>query len=390
MWQGALDVATGSPSGGTIAAFVMTGGLVAGAVRRARPRSMETCCAARAQRRGWASCSRNSRRSGRRPAPRPSAVGARPAGVRGCDLPLSDPPGQSRAQRISLACRSGPARGWRVVGPSGAGKSDPVPACPAFLRPRDRPRDCWMACRCLDADPADVARAHRHGAAGEDDLRRPPLATTSATAGWDASEEEIWAAAEAANAADSLRALPEGLDTYLGEGGARLRAAQRQRCGHRPRGAARCAAAAARRGDLRLDAESERLVQGALERLMEGRTTHRHRPSPCNGARGGPDHRDGPGPHRGGRPARCAGRASRALCPPRPPPVRRSISHRSNEPGIEPAIHVLASRGLDQAFMPTGVIVATARYPSSSRFRCPLDYSRSGPGRRSPGQRVRR
>jgi len=46
---------------------------------------------------------------------------------------------------------------------------------------------------------------------------------------WDASDEQLWAAAEAANASTFLRALPDGLDTFLGEGGARLSGGQRQR-----------------------------------------------------------------------------------------------------------------------------------------------------------------
>src|SRR4029453_2813957 len=83
----------------------------------------------------------------------------------------------------------------------------------------------------------------------------------------------IWAAAEAANAAGFLRTLPQGLDTYLGEGGARLAGGQRQRLS--------IARAVLRDAPLllldeatsALDAESEQLVQQALERLMEGRTT---------------------------------------------------------------------------------------------------------------------
>jgi ABC-type dipeptide/oligopeptide/nickel transport system ATPase component len=46
---------------------------------------------------------------------------------------------------------------------------------------------------------------------------------------WDADDDAIWAAAEAANAAGFLRALPDGLDTFLGEAGARLSGGQRQR-----------------------------------------------------------------------------------------------------------------------------------------------------------------
>ena len=71
----------------------------------------------------------------------------------------------------------------------------------------------------------------------------------------------------------SCSKLPEGLDTYLGEGGARLSGGQRQRVA--------IARALLRDAPLllldeatsALDAESERLVQASLERLFEGRTT---------------------------------------------------------------------------------------------------------------------
>jgi ATP-binding cassette subfamily B protein len=80
-------------------------------------------------------------------------------------------------------------------------------------------------------------------------------------------------AAEAANAAEFLRKLPQGLDTFMGEGGARLSGGQRQRIA--------IARAVLRDAPLllldeatsALDAESERLVQDSIERLVQGRTT---------------------------------------------------------------------------------------------------------------------
>jgi ATP-binding cassette, subfamily B, bacterial MsbA len=89
----------------------------------------------------------------------------------------------------------------------------------------------------------------------------------------DATEDEVVAAARAANADDFISALPDGYDTVVGDRGSRLSGGQRQRV-------------AIARAILKdppillldeatssLDNESERLVQDALDRLKVGRTT---------------------------------------------------------------------------------------------------------------------
>jgi subfamily B ATP-binding cassette protein MsbA len=88
----------------------------------------------------------------------------------------------------------------------------------------------------------------------------------------DATDDEIVAAAKLANAHEFIERLPQGYDTWVGEGGTLLSVGQRQRIA--------LARALLRQPTIlvldevtsHLDAESEAAVQQALERAMEGRT----------------------------------------------------------------------------------------------------------------------
>jgi ATP-binding cassette subfamily B protein len=269
IWQGALDVAAGRMSGGTIAAFVLYGGLLAGAFGALTEVYGDLLRAAGASER--LSELLNAEPEIRAPA-EPKTLPEPARGELAFEQVTFHYPTRrevSALKDFSLAIR--PRERLAVVGPSGAGKTTLFQLAERFYDP-DEGRILLDGVDLKDADPADIRQ--RIALVPQDSVLFAASARDNLRYGnWNASEDELWQAARDANAEEFLRALPDGLDTFMGEGGARLSGGQRQRIA--------IARALLRNAPLllldeatsALDAESERLVQDALDRLMEQRTT---------------------------------------------------------------------------------------------------------------------
>lgn len=89
----------------------------------------------------------------------------------------------------------------------------------------------------------------------------------------DATDEEIEVAAKKANALDFISALPDGLDTLVGERGVKLSGGQRQRIAIARAILKDAPILVLDEATSALDSESEKLIQDALKKLMEGRTS---------------------------------------------------------------------------------------------------------------------
>src|SRR5262245_57975589 len=170
---------------------------------------------------------------------------------------------------ISFTLRKGEKLG--IVGPSGAGKSTLVTLILRFMDPQ-RGRS-FVGDR--DLCNLSLSFLRRHVAVVDQDtyLFYGTVAENLRLARPEATQEEIEAAARAANAHGFIMSLPNGYETLVGERGARLSGGERQRV----------AIARALLKDASIlvldealssvDAQNEVLIQEALSRLMEGRTT---------------------------------------------------------------------------------------------------------------------
>jgi ATP-binding cassette subfamily B protein len=225
MWQGAVDVQAGRITGGTIAAFVLTGALVAGAFGALTEVYGDLL-------RGAGAAGRLAELLAEEPAikapERPRPLPSPPRGeleFRSVTFRYPTRRELSAIEDFSLHVR--PGETVAVVGPSGAGKSTLFQLALRFYDP-EAGGVLIDGVPLTEADP-EAARSRIALVPQETVIFAASARDNLRYGRWDADDSELWRAAEAANAADFLRALPEGLDTYMGEGGARLSGGQRQR-----------------------------------------------------------------------------------------------------------------------------------------------------------------
>ncbi|URD62081.1 ABC transporter transmembrane domain-containing protein [Sphingomonas sp. KRR8] len=269
IWEGARDVAAGRMTGGAIAAFIFTGVLVGGAFAALSETYGDLLRGSGAAGRiGELLAEKAEIRAPANPVTLPTpAIGS--LAFEDVEFRYPTRPDDKALHGVTL--HVAPGETVAVVGPSGAGKSTLFQLALRFYDPQSG-RVLVDGVDVRDATPQDVRSRIAlvpqetviFAASAKDNLRYGR---------WDASDADIEAAARAANAHDFLLSLPEGYDTFLGEGGARLSGGQRQRLA--------IARALLRDAPLllldeatsALDAESEAAVQQALERLMQTRTT---------------------------------------------------------------------------------------------------------------------
>ncbi|NNJ27979.1 ABC transporter ATP-binding protein [Alienimonas chondri] len=194
-----------------------------------------------------------------------------PAGRRGKHAAEGEEGDQFETALEDVSLVAEPGSTVALVGRSGAGKTT---LCNLVARFFD-PTEGRVTLDGTDLREFDVEKYRTLLGVVEQDvfLFDGTVADNIAYARPDATPRDIEAAAEAANAAEFIRKMPDGLNTFIGERGVKLSGGQRQRLA-----IARAILADPKilildEATSNLDTESERLIQSALADLMENRTS---------------------------------------------------------------------------------------------------------------------
>ena len=269
LWIGSRDVLSGAMSAGTLSQFLIYSVIAAGALAALSEVWGELAQAAGAAERLTELLAEDP--VIKAPA-RPASLPQPPLGsIEFRDVSFAYPGRPDRPTLHDVSFTVAPGETLAIVGPSGAGKSTIVSLVLRFYDPLSGA----VLIDGVDAAAADPAELRGRMAIVPQDVAvfAASVADNIAFGRPDATRAEIEAAARQALAHDFIAALPEGYDTLLGERGVTLSGGQRQRVA--------IARAILRDASIllldeatsALDAESETLVQTALETLMKGRTT---------------------------------------------------------------------------------------------------------------------
>lgn len=269
LWIGANDVLSGKMTGGTLGQFLLYAVFAAGAMGALSEVWGELSQAA-------GSAERLIELLGTKSAiTTPANPVALPKPVRGeisfekVSFSYPTRPDQTTLSELSMAIK--PGETVAIVGASGAGKSTLFSLLLRFYDPTSG---------VISLDGINIREL------AEDDFRsqmalvpqETMIFATSASDNIaygkpDATRQTIMEAAKAANAHEFIEKMPDGYDTILGERGVTLSGGQRQRLAIARAILKDAPVLLLDEATSALDAESEKLVQDALDRLMQGRTT---------------------------------------------------------------------------------------------------------------------